>query len=426
MFAASVAAAAHESWGAATDAADARLDTLWASAARLGGFELGPADELAAALAAQRELGRLAAPLPLLDGFVAARLLAGDRDLVSRIADGSLRIVVADNDQPLVDDGGAATHVLVLSVTGGELRLRPITERRTLTGLAIPVWSEVILGDAEHNTGVSADTADEVITLLRLGLAVRAHSAAARTHELAIEHARSRQQFGKPIGSFGAVQQRAAACHIDVRGAELMIAAAIEAYESDADDWRLTSELASEFVARTAAQVQLAAHHTLAAIGYFEEHPGPWLFRRVHADVVRLRALRRDAGDVDDVLLETDASLPRLHDDPVGETFLAQFREFLDAHYVPGRGPNAPETKALAEAMGERGWWGMGWPVSAGGRDASLAEQVAFAEELCYRRVPLTWQLAAVNLEGASILRHGTPEQRAYFLPRIRSAQLKF
>jgi len=63
---------------------------------------------------------------------------------------------------------------------------------------------------------IDADTADEAVVLLRLQLAVRALAAAERFHEMAVERATQRRQFGKVIGSFGAVQQRTATCQIDV------------------------------------------------------------------------------------------------------------------------------------------------------------------------------------------------------------------
>jgi hypothetical protein len=47
-------------------------------------------------------------------------------------------------------------------------------------------------------------------------------------------------------------------------------------------------------------------------MAYFEEHDGPWLFRRVHADIARLDTLPSPSGTVADVLVETPAPLPAL------------------------------------------------------------------------------------------------------------------
>src|SRR3954470_21529574 len=77
-FTESVAGVAAEHWGEATNAATGDLGKLWQVGARLGWFELGQADALSAAVAATRCLGRVACPLPLIDGYVASRLLADD------------------------------------------------------------------------------------------------------------------------------------------------------------------------------------------------------------------------------------------------------------------------------------------------------------------------------------------------------------
>src|SRR5689334_5096517 len=77
---------------------------------------------------------------------------------------------------------------------------------------AAQAWSAVRLGPALSTQEVGAGA----LTLLRLGLVARALAAAQRAHEMAIEHAKTRRQFGRPIGSFGAVQQRVAAGQIDV------------------------------------------------------------------------------------------------------------------------------------------------------------------------------------------------------------------
>ena len=76
--------------------------------------------------------------------------------------------------------------------------------------------------------------------------------------------------------------------------------------------------------------------------------------------------------------------------------------------------------------MAERGWFGFGWPPEAGGRNASLAEQVVLQEEATYARAPVRTQLslgdAARQLDPAA--RHR--RQQAAFLPLIRAGQLHF
>ena len=422
-FGESVAGTLRRYWPRAAGAATADLAGLWRAGADQGWFDLGTADALDAAIAATRELGRVACPLPVMDGFVATRLLRAEEKLAAQVAAGDVRLLLAcgqgsEHTAAYLDGARAATHVLTLPPGRGTARLGPVAGYRDLPGLAVPAWSVVDLGPAEAVVELNAAQADEAVVLLRFGLAARSMAAAERAHEIAIEHAKTRRQFGKPIGSFGAVQQRTAACQIDVSAAGHLLARAVDAYGAGREDWLLQAEIAVEFIAAAARRVQLGAHHTLAAVGYFEEHDAPWLFRRVHADVTRLRTLPLAAGEVADMLVETDAPLPAFDLGPAGEAFRREVRGFLAGH--------ARDPETLIPAMAERGWFGFGWPAEAGGRGASLAEQVVLHEEVTYARAPATIQLGSVMLLGNSILRHGTAEQKDAFLPLIRAGKLHF
>ena len=422
-----VARMADEPWGDATAAPSGDLEKLWRTAAAQGWFELGAADAPDAALAAVRALGRVACPLPVLDGFVAARLLPDPAGIES----GEARVLVAlaGAGTPVVEHAEAAeaaTHVLLLPPGGGTAVLREIAGTEPQPGLAVPSWSRVRLGAVTTTVDVDAARVDEAVLLLRLGLAARASAAARRAHEMAVEHARTRHQFGRPIGSFGAVAQRTSSCQIDVAAAELLLAQARRRWGAGAPDRASWVEIAVEHVRDTAPRVQLGAQHTLAAVGYFEEHEAPWLFRRVHADLTRLREFPRSAGELADVLVETGASLPPFDAGPVGEAFRAEVRALFAGYADTSSHRNTRLDRDVVRAVADRGWLGFAWPEEYGGRNASLAEQVVLQEEAAYSGAPVTTALAAVMLLGNSILRHGSPEQRERFLPLVRRGELEF
>lgn len=430
-FADSVRGTLARHWPSPTSAPDGDLAELWRAAAELGWLELGGDGALAAAVAAVRELGRVACPLPVMDAFVATRLFPHDGGLLDGIAAGEIRVVASVDDGTgaqirHLDAAQQATHFLTLPASGGTALLRPLREAHETAGLAVPAWSRVMPGDPETTVEVDASTADEAVVLLRLQLAVRALAAAERAHEMAVAHAMERRQFGKVIGSFGAVQQRVATCQIDVGSGNLLVTDAVRALEENTPDRLLAAEIAVAHAAAAAPRVQLGAQHTLAAIGYFEEHDAPWLFRRVHGDITRLRTLPRAAGSVGDVLVEGTGSLPVADLGETGEAFRAEVRALFDTFADRLGGSTMDLDRELVKAVADRSWLGFAWPESAGGRGATLAEQVVLNEETAYRRAPISKALGAVMLLGNSILKHGTQEQQNTFLPLIRRGELSF
>ncbi|WP_137752837.1 acyl-CoA dehydrogenase family protein [Sphingopyxis sp. L1A2A] len=69
--------------------------------------------------------------------------------------------------------------------------------------------------------------------------------------------------------------------------------------------------------------------------------------------------------------------------------------------------------------LGEAGWSCVGWPKAYGGRDATLAQQVIFAEEYARAGAPPRLNHIGVELAGPTILAFGSEEQKARFLPAI-------
>ncbi len=409
-------------WGDATGAEAGDVQEVWAAAVEQGWFELGPAGALDLAIAAARRLGRAACPLPLLDGYAASELLDE-----SAIVAGAVRVVLIADPTAPIDAGGAATHVLIVPPEGGRARLCPIVEQHPLPGLAVPARTRARLGAPITEFDVARHDADRALVLARLGEATRALAAAERSHEMEIDHAKTRRQFGKVIGSFGAVQQRAAQCQIDIRSANLMLAEAVSALQRHHVDALPAAELAIAHIAAIAPRVHFGAHHTLAAIGYFNEHPAPWLFRRVHADIAMLSTIELAQGSVGDVLVETGARLPASDLGDAGEAFRREVLQFIGDLGARDRAPTPVNVDPdVVRGMADRDWLGLEWPAEYGGRSGSLAEQVVLNEEATYHRIGATKALGSVMLIGSAILRHGTEQQKQQFLPIIRSGQLNF
>lgn len=80
--------------------------------------------------------------------------------------------------------------------------------------------------------------------------------------------------------------------------------------------------------------------------------------------------------------------------------------------------------RATIRRLGTDGWLGVGWPEEYGGRGMTAMEQFIFFDEAAQAGVPLP--LMALNTVGPTIMRYGTDEQKAYFLPRILSGEIDF
>jgi len=111
--------------------------------------------------------------------------------------------------------------------------------------------------------------------------------------------------------------------------------------------------------------------------------------------------------------------------------FRAEVRDWLAEHlrgeFAPLVGTGGPgrehEHVELRQAwereLGTGGWIGLGWPVEAGGRGASVEEQVVFHEEYARAGAPARIGHMGEQLAGPTIAAFGTQEQKDRFLPGI-------
>jgi alkylation response protein AidB-like acyl-CoA dehydrogenase len=427
----SVAQVLGRHWPDATAAGSADLSSPWAAAVAHGWFEIAGASAPDMLIAAVLELGRRACPIPLADAYIAASVLdPAQRDAV---AAGDIRPVVAVSRRidtevfDYLDAPPQATHVLLLCPEAGSVALSPIRVVEPLAGLAIPPWARVRSGKPAVVHRCTPRTLSRALGLHRLGVAARVLGAISQAHDLAVEHARNRKQFGRLIGEFGAVQQRIASCHIDVTAATLLLSQAARDASADSADAGLSAMLATRFIADTAAGVMYQAQHTLGAAGYFEEHQVPWLFRRMHADLTHLR---RDAGqgsDISRALVEGGRSLPPLAADDEAEELRREVKDVLrDCSRILPDGSQAFDEQRLRAEFAARGLFALGWPAAAGGRAATAAAKAVVSQEVRYARAPLDREMSAANMLALPILRHGSDAQQAEFLPLIRGGKLRF
>jgi len=100
--------------------------------------------------------------------------------------------------------------------------------------------------------------------------------------------------------------------------------------------------------------------------------------------------------------------------------------EFRDIKGITTLTAKAERRKEWEQHLGEHGWSCIGWPKAWGGRDATLAEQVIFAEEYARAGVPGRVNHIGIELAGPTILTFGTEEQKQRFLPGIAAGKTIF
>jgi alkylation response protein AidB-like acyl-CoA dehydrogenase len=80
--------------------------------------------------------------------------------------------------------------------------------------------------------------------------------------------------------------------------------------------------------------------------------------------------------------------------------------------------------KEIVRQMGADGWLTLAWPEEYGGRGGSTLEQLIFTDEAAIAGVPVPF--LTINTVGPTIMRFGTPEQRAFYLPKIAAGEIHF
>ena len=100
--------------------------------------------------------------------------------------------------------------------------------------------------------------------------------------------------------------------------------------------------------------------------------------------------------------------------------------EFSDIKGIMTLTAKSDRRKEWEQQLAAHKWSCIGWPEKWGGRGASLAEQVIFAEEYARAGVPGRINHIGIELAGPTILTFGTEEQKARFLPDIAAGNTIF
>ena len=80
--------------------------------------------------------------------------------------------------------------------------------------------------------------------------------------------------------------------------------------------------------------------------------------------------------------------------------------------------------REVVRRLGQDGWLALSWPAEYGGRGAPAIDQLIFMDAAAAAGVPVPF--LTINTVGPTIMRFGTGEQKAFYLPRIAAGEVHF
>ena len=276
------------------EAAEARAydDALWAEIRGLGWPGIAVAEEhggqglgMVELAILCEELGYACAPSPFLSNASAGLFVehAGSDEQRERwlpgIASGEERGAVAfepRSNELVVDADGAVVLVLndsdrAVLAEAGEATIEPIElidATRSFARVSTSVGDE-LSGDVEG-------AADRAV----VALAAELTGVAQRAMEMAVEYAKERQQFDRPIGAYQAVSHRCAGMLYDVEEAHSLAYYAAWTADAEPESLPIAASMAKARASDAAWRVTNDALQVLGGIGFTWEHDLHFLLKR--------------------------------------------------------------------------------------------------------------------------------------------------
>lgn len=135
-------------------------------------------------------------------------------------------------------------------------------------------------------------------------LAVEQVGAAQHLLDLSVEYAKSRLQFGRPIGSFQAVKHRLADLLVDIEHARSTAYHAIWALADGSDDPALATSIAQAVCSAALSHVATDTIQVHGGIGFTWEHQAHLYYKRAATDAVLLGSAERHRDRVAAMVLD--------------------------------------------------------------------------------------------------------------------------
>ncbi|HKD68244.1 MAG TPA: acyl-CoA dehydrogenase family protein [Candidatus Binataceae bacterium] len=221
-----------------------------------------------------------------------------DPAAISMSAKKSGQDFVLEGTKLYVNDGHVADYLLVAARTGGEgldgltlfaidrgragitvNKLKTMDQTRKLAEI---VFSNVKAGaeDVVGEVGKGAKALNEVIDRGKVALSAEMVGGAQKVLDMSVEYAKVREQFGRPIGSFQAIQHKCANMLIDVENARSVAYYAAWAVSNEVSDASLAAATAKAAASDSYRRVAGEGIQVHGGIGFTWEHDMHLYFKR--------------------------------------------------------------------------------------------------------------------------------------------------
>ena len=274
-------------------------DALWRTYVNLGWTELTEPSAAVELAIAVEELGRACDPTPYLatmtqfaplaagfagPGESGAAVFGGvtaRRDGTGWLLSGTARHVL---------DGDRADWLAVVTAAGVfVVSAAEVTASRTPIFDPVLHVADVSFPDVRvthQNRGAAEPERARDVALT--GLALTMVGACRRILELTLEHVRTRRQFGAPIGSFQAVQHKAADMHVAIERARALAYFAAMTVAADDQGRRLAAAMAKAAAGECQSLVFRNGFQLFGAMGYTWENDLQFALKRAKAGELML------------------------------------------------------------------------------------------------------------------------------------------
>ncbi|MGZ5338004.1 MAG: acyl-CoA dehydrogenase family protein [Thermoleophilaceae bacterium] len=250
------------------------------------------------------ELGYALAPVPFLSNAAAGLVLqaGGSEEQKARwlpgIASGELRGtvgLVTEGEAKLVPDADSADVIVLCGHEGRTVIERSAADVEPVKTMdPTRAYARVRVGDAgeplegNHLPGLSCAS---------LAVAAELTGISQRAMEMAVDYARDRKQFGRPIGSYQAVSHRCAQMLLEVEGSRSASLYGAWTADAEPDTLGLAASMAKAYASDAGWRVCTSSLQVHGGIGFTWEHDLHFFLKRAKVDGV-LYGSARDHRDI--------------------------------------------------------------------------------------------------------------------------------